>query len=575
MKLVDVKIENFRGIRSLHLPLDQLTVLIGENNTGKSTVLEAIKLVLTRSFGFRRGGQFSEYDFHLENADATPQSAPTIKIVLHFAEQQEDEWIETIIQQMQDVIQPDITTGLNHIWLHAEGIFNIDSSLFETKLDFLDSSENKLILNNSTSINLISRFVPLFFLSALRDSSQEFGQRGQFWGSFLKSIKLPDDSRQEIEDKLQEINTSVIGANEGLTQVIQKIAEAKQLVSLDSTAPVVLEAIPTRVFDLFGKIQVHLKSTTGAKLPLSRHGEGTQSLSVLMLFRAYVETKLAEDYEPESTPILALEEPEAHLHPSAIRSLGSLLENMVGQTIVSSHSGDLLSRVPVTSLRRLYKRNGNTIVGRIENNITLTSDEERHFDYHVRVNKGSYLFARCWLLVEGQSEFWLFPQLLSIKYSGIDEMNLAIIEFSQGGGPTTFIKAAKALGIEWFVVADGDNEGTKYINASIECLDSIEQQDNRMMQLPCQDLEHEFYNNGYEEFIKNMVTNNRQTQIESEAAGDSIKKTKLLIKAAINKVGGKPAFAQKLVDEVERRSIDSIPQIIQDIMTRVVQLAGN
>ena len=90
MKLVDVKIENFRGIRSLHLPLDQLTVLIGENNTGKSTVLEAIKLVLTRSFGFRRGGQFSEYDFHLENADATPQSAPTIKIVLHFAEQQED-----------------------------------------------------------------------------------------------------------------------------------------------------------------------------------------------------------------------------------------------------------------------------------------------------------------------------------------------------------------------------------------------------------------------------------------------------------------------------------------------------
>ena len=72
-----------------------------------------------------------------------------------------------------------------------------------------------------------------------------------------------------------------------------------------------------------------------------------------------------------------------------------------------------------------------------------------------------------------------------------------------------------------------------------------------------------------------MDTKNRQTQIESEAAGDSIKKTKLLIKAAINKVGGKPAFAQKLVDEVERRSIDSIPQIIQDIMTRVVQLAGN
>ncbi len=59
MKLTDIKIENFRGVRSLHLPLDVLTVLIGENNTGKSTVLEAIRLVLTRGFGVRRSGQFT------------------------------------------------------------------------------------------------------------------------------------------------------------------------------------------------------------------------------------------------------------------------------------------------------------------------------------------------------------------------------------------------------------------------------------------------------------------------------------------------------------------------------------
>ena len=52
MKLKDLTIMNFRGIRSLVLPLDGLTVLIGENNAGKSTILEAIRLVLTR--GVRR-----------------------------------------------------------------------------------------------------------------------------------------------------------------------------------------------------------------------------------------------------------------------------------------------------------------------------------------------------------------------------------------------------------------------------------------------------------------------------------------------------------------------------------------
>ena len=77
MKLVEVTIENFRGIHSLHLLFDDLTVLIGENNTGKSTVLEAIRLVLTRGFGVRRGGQFNEYDFHLKDATATPHSPVT------------------------------------------------------------------------------------------------------------------------------------------------------------------------------------------------------------------------------------------------------------------------------------------------------------------------------------------------------------------------------------------------------------------------------------------------------------------------------------------------------------------
>ncbi|MFN5767688.1 MAG: ATP-dependent nuclease, partial [Pseudanabaena sp.] len=372
------------------------------NNVGKSTVIEALKLVLTRGFGSIRGKQFSEYDFHLNDTNATPKTAESIRIVLHFAEEQQDEWPVTITQQMNEVIQLDSTTGLNHIWLQAKGAFNSESRSFETKLSFLNSNMTDLNSRNSTYLNLLQGFVPLFFLSALRDASQEFGQRGQFWSGFLKSINLPDASRQEIEQKLEEINTSVIGANEGLNEVIQKIAEAKRLVPLDSTDPVILETIPTRIFDMVGNIQVYLRSTFGVKLPLNKHGEGTQSLAVLMLFQAFAAANLTEAYSPESAPILALEEPEAHLHPSAIRSLGAFLESLVGQVIVSSHSGDLLSRVPITSIRRLYKKNGQTVVGQIQTN-ALTSEEERHFDYHVRITKGSHLFARCWLLVEGQS----------------------------------------------------------------------------------------------------------------------------------------------------------------------------
>jgi putative ATP-dependent endonuclease of OLD family len=574
MKLTDIKIENFRGVRSLHLPLDGLTVLIGENNTGKSTVLEAIRLVLTRGFGVRRGGQFTEYDFHLKDATATPQTAEPISITLHFAEEQEGEWPDAVVQQMSEVIQLDMTAGLNHIWLQAKGAFQAESASFETKWAFLNSGGAELVLKNATPLNLISRFVPLFFLSALRDASQEFGQRGQFWSGFLKSIQLPDEQREKIEEMLREVNTSVIGANAGLTEVMKKIADAGRLVPLDAADPVALEAIPTRVFDMVGKIQVHLKSSQGAKLPLHRHGEGTQSLAVLMLFQAFAAANLAEAYAPESIPILALEEPEAHLHPSAIRSLGSFLETMTGQILVSSHSGDLVSRVPVMALRRLYKHNGETKIGRVESGV-FTDRELQAIDYSLRLARGHYLFSRCWLLVEGESDFHLMPLLFELMGHSQDQVSFSVLEISQvidKGEP--LIKFAKALGIQWFLMADGDHAGNDYVNRANNHLVTGENLADRARILTHADIEHEFWRNGYDGFIENMVTNTRKGQIATEAAGDDVKKTKLLIKAAIKQSGGKPAFAQALVNEVRQRGVGSIPQTIQDIIARVVQLAG-
>ena len=438
---------------------------------------------------------------------------------------------------------------------------------------FLNSSGEELRLKNATPLNLIWRLAPVFFLSALRDASQEFGQRGQFWSGFLKSIQLPDDQREQIEKMLREVNMSVLGANAGLADVTKKIADAKRLVPLDSADPVALEAIPTRVFDMVGKIQVHLKSSQGVKLPLQRHGEGTQSLAVLMLFQAFAAANLAEAYAPESTPILALEEPEAHLHPSAIRSLGSFLDTMTGQILVSSHSGDLVSRVPIIALRRLHKHNGETKVGLVERN-TLTERELQAIDYSIRLSRGHYLFSRCWLLVEGESDFHLMPLLFELKGHSQDQISFSVLEISQlieKGEP--LMKFANALGIEWFVMADGDSAGKDYVNRARNHLAPGETILDRARALIRADIEHEFWHNGYDDFIKNLVTNKRQNQIAADAAGFPVKETKLLINAAIKRSGGKPAFAQALANEVRQRGAHTIPQTIQDIIDRVLQLA--
>ena len=568
MKLTDIKIENFRGIRSLHLSLDKLTVLIGENNVGKSTVLEAIRLVLTRGFGGRRDTRFMEYDFHLANDVAIPQMAEPISITLHFKEQKKDEWTDAITQQMNEVIQLD-SDGLSNIWLQTRGTFQTDLGMFETKWLFLNEGGIELLLKNSTPLNLISRLVPLFFLSALRDVSQEFGSRGQFWSGFLKSIQLSEEQREEVEKMLTEVNNAVIGANAGLAEVISKIADTNHLVPLADADPVVLEAIPTRVFDMVGKIQVHLKSQYGVKLPLNRHGEGTQNLAVLMLFQAFAATNLTETYTPESTPILALEEPEAHLHPSAVRSLGSFLQNMTGQILVASHSGDLVSQIPVTALRRLYKHNGETKIGQAPIGL-LTDIELQAIDYNIRLTKGYYLFSRGWLLVEGASDFHLMPLLMGVMGHSQDQISISVLEISQvidKGQP--FMKLANALGIPWLLMTDGDNAGNDYKARTNQY---TKQGFSEAVLLTNKNIEHEFWHNGFDDFIKNKVPDNRKKQIVHQAAGDQAEEARLMIKAAIDVAGGKPAFAHVLANEVRNRGASTIPQSLQNVINSVIKL---
>lgn len=568
MRLVDITIANFRGIRSLQLPLSQLTVLIGENNSGKSTILEAIRLVLGRGAGLRRNS-LSEYDFHLPDASATPQTAQPIALTLHFAEEQADEWPEDIAQQLVDIIQTD-SQGRNHIWLRVAGTYNPKISNFELRPTFVNAEGIELPSKTPNLLNTILRLVPMFFLSALRDASQEFGLRGQFWSSFLKSIQIPDDQRQGIEEQLRAINASVIGANAGLSEVIRRIAETNQLVPLADAEPVTLEALPTRVFDMTGKLQVLLTAPHGAKLPLQRYGEGTQSLAVLMLFRAFVTANLAEAYTPESTPLLALEEPEAHLHPSAARALGTLLAELPGQILVSSHSGDLVSRVPLFALRRLYKVSGETKVGFVPEG-TFDQRELQAIDYSIRQTRGQFLFSRCWLLVEGETEFHLLPMLFDLMEYPQDQINISILEISQAynkGEP--FIKLAKALGIQWFLLADGDDAGNDYIARARRQLEPDETVSDRMVQLSHRDIEHEFWHNGYDTFMKGLVP--APTIAEISTITDNNEQIKRYIKAAIKAAGGKPAFAQTLIAEIKQRGKATIPLTLQQVIERVAVL---
>jgi putative ATP-dependent endonuclease of OLD family len=106
------------------------------------------------------------------------------------------------------------------------------------------------------------------------------------------------------------------------------------------------------------KSEVVLKAQgSEIEFPLARHGQGIQSLSVLFLFQAYIDVLLKPTFQPETEAILALEEPEAHLHPQAARSLAANLCELTSQKIISSHSPYFIQEIPFTNIR-MFRRNG-------------------------------------------------------------------------------------------------------------------------------------------------------------------------------------------------------------------------
>ena len=91
---------------------------------------------------------------------------------------------------------------------------------------------------------------------------------------------------------------------------------------------------------------------------------------MIYLFKAYVE-RLLKETSKHSEPILALEEPEVHLHPQAVRALWSQIEAIPGQKIIESHSPYFIQFVPIKNIRLLRRSPGGVQVFYIPDHISV------------------------------------------------------------------------------------------------------------------------------------------------------------------------------------------------------------
>lgn len=506
MLLKTLVIENFRGITKLDLALDRTTVFIGENNTGKTSILEAISLCLARGPA-RRAVPFTDYDYHLGSKDSEPTTSPPISITFIFSEEKENDWPEAIPQGLDKVIQSR-ADNLSEVRLRFTSGYDATAKDYVYAWAFLNLDDKPLVASTRQRLSELQQFVPVFFLAAVRDAAQHFHAKSPFWGSFVRNLQLDAATQAELEEQIAKINQTVVDSHKPFEEVKHRLSQAVGLVALHPTDSIGVEAVPARAFDMLSRAQVKLAATTTAKLPISQHGAGTQSLAVMFLFEAFLNSQLAEAYDKDSEPLLALEEPESHLHPSAIRSLWSTLEGLKGQKLIATHSGDLISAVPLRSIRRLAKKNGHVQVFSVPDGL-LSTDEERWIGHTIRSQRGSLMFARCWLLVEGATEYWFLPAAARHAKVDLQREGIAIIEYAQiGGRCEPLIKLANALGIEWHLLADGDTQGNQDTSRAVALLNGAIPSD-RVTQLKEPYIEHTLWHAGYSSLYEQALVAGR------------------------------------------------------------------
>ena len=359
MNLREVRIKNFRNLVDVSIPIDDTTVLVGENNSGKTAFLDAVRIALARSFS-GKVSPFDEYDYYMANVGDSPQTSEGIIIELWFREDKSDEWPDSLVQALSDIIQTDPVKDIDYIGLRVTSKYDVLLKQISSKWEFLTLDGQPLGGKgaNPGNVNNFLNYVRLFYLSALRDSNSEFSARSQYWGKILRDLKIEEAQKNALMEEITKLNDSLLKADARLEQVRTSLDKVQKIMTHSSGQVTSIQALPLKPWDLMSKSEVVVKAQgSEVDFPLARHGQGIQSLSVIFLFQAYIEVLLKPTFKTETVAILALEEPEAHLHPRAARSLAANLSEVTSQKIISSHSPYFIQEIPFTQIR-MFRRDG-------------------------------------------------------------------------------------------------------------------------------------------------------------------------------------------------------------------------
>jgi putative ATP-dependent endonuclease of OLD family len=230
------------------------------------------------------------------------------------------------------------------------------------------------------------------------------------------------------------------------------------------------------------QILAHDPNQSDKPIDVDELGEGARNMILIALLRSY-----AKNFKNggEVNGILALEEPELFLHPQARRHLATVLRDLAQtglQVIISTHSDSFIDTEFFESIGRVIKIADPDNEGK-EQTVLVQTDNKKLVDFAIetgvpkekvdvsniqpfykttsnhRLNEG--FFARCLVLVEGETEELAIPEYLAVLGLDCDANGISIIEVKGKNQIPKYWRLYASFNIPIIVIFDNDNKDSK------------------------------------------------------------------------------------------------------------------
>ncbi len=509
--LIDkVRIANFRAIKNLEVNLSKLTMLVGANNAGKTSFLRALHLAL----GIDRRIVNRE-DVHDDDTVDVYQKEIIIDIRIIAVDDNgkrtqdfHEDWRES--DGFSGNIKPD-TADYQFLGIRTKYKFDNLNQTF--KQESYTLKEWLPFDNWTVDTNEDKRFqkldaIPLIFVDAQRDIQADLKDRSSFLGKMTNKPDIKPEDIAPIENQINALNEFIILKSDNLKILRDKLKELNKTVLSGVADGVEITAVSKKIRDIGRNLNINFNDSGTQSFPLEYHGMGTRSWASLLTLNAFIYWQ-EEINKKAYFPILALEEPEAHLHPNAQRQLYHQLAKIPGQKIISTHSPFVAAQCDLMDLRHFYKDSDGLKVGQlIENRPTEDFGKEviNDLNYFVIQNRGEILFSKAIVLIEGATEEQALPLLYfqkTGKYPYEHGINFVSVN---GKNYFPFLVLSKFLNIKWFILSDGDNGAENEVKSQIDKIDNQQIYD-KLFVFDNIDFEEYLVNNGYSTFIQKAINN--------------------------------------------------------------------